>query len=1320
MAVRERDEAVERSMTRFGPYEVVEVVSLTANGSVMTAHLPGHGPQKFAIKFFKSQQTDPDEPQWDSQLFLDRARIQKSVVAAGARYWLPIHDMGSTPEGAWVATDYFALSAQKLIDARMKLTAAQLQHLVDCVVRGLVELQQARNRSFGSLKPANVIIAPGDVAHTEVFLTDPAHGAGPTEASDLYALGKLIYQLVVQKPFDATSPWPLPESEEWDQLGKTGRGWRELCNDLLVPQANSRPKLADVCWMVRDLRPHRQIRLPRRLLLGPAAAAAIILASLFTLYLLTSSARQQLARARRGWADPFVAAMQDPTRRSRLQADPDVRVAIIDLDNAQLQNISTTDSLRSNLSIAELHRARKAAAEVVQVQQDLSFAHWRRLAELISLQQSYQGRGWIQPADYLGKLIRDAQPTPGTDLAHGIDRLLRVSNLIKTDQQQAENDWQQLTNDTKQLEKTGDRVLSAFARNLRNTASVALSLADSGFGGLESLKTNAKLASRLAQALPNWPDGIDVQRLEVDTASATNLARPTRADIERYLDNLPLYSIRTTETALATATMRKRLTEVEQAVSKSNPTDEDRGGFDHGRQQVVSRIEMFGHTPFIEKELEDGSFSTRKEAIELEIQGLRRFARPESIADLVKNLAPIKTRSPKINAYWEDYKTQLATRDEARSRPNLALIKSQAQQMQSTLTGIDQEMPPVPAGLTGAFRSAAQQHREEQIGTLLASLSADSPQVDALRLASAASGQEQWSRLLQKLAADFPIRKEFLGPDDRPDEKWAQQQPGFWDDPQIQKIVKADVQRLLALRKLSGASREELVKTARAADKAEVAFGAWRELGTQRIQPIWPRGAAELSAERELRDRVSGMLGGLKDPTDRQKPQQILAEQGPIRWRNVAENASGEKTLAAVWEARQSFGIDAGQINSLSPLTRYNLWLWRTHESLAANDEASLRQSVDELTRAASEVKDPRAAALAAALSAPSEKTPTTDQPLGDRAQVALLGAQPPVEFKRVDLPGGKPFYLCTTEVSLGEFVAVVEAAHAWETCRRLPWAYQPGQPDPRRGPRVWEWSAGGLAPPQLWLATDEDNDFAPQLRAERFNRMLLSNAAGGMPSADHPMQQLSAQTALWFAAMCGCRLPTPAEWQAAYQQYEKVDSPQQCNLRDLTWELQRQYASSGKLGAPTTLWPYDDVFQPEGDTRVSMINDMRTRGTNDGALLFRPVGVEGGSVFHHLIGNVAEFLCSEPARFDEMRRQNSLSGLAAFVREYATSLYVIGGSALSPPNVPVDKPLPVSRADQSYSDVGFRLAFTAPPRSLAEKVKWAIAGNSYLWPIEK
>ena len=130
-------------MTKIGQYQIVDVVCMTPTGAVSTVRMPRRSGVVFALKQLKSVHTDPDEPQWDSQLFLDRARVQKSVVAAGGKYWLPIRDMGTAKEGAWVVMDYYPLSAQKLIESHAQLGPGELHHVVQSVVKGLVELQQA-------------------------------------------------------------------------------------------------------------------------------------------------------------------------------------------------------------------------------------------------------------------------------------------------------------------------------------------------------------------------------------------------------------------------------------------------------------------------------------------------------------------------------------------------------------------------------------------------------------------------------------------------------------------------------------------------------------------------------------------------------------------------------------------------------------------------------------------------------------------------------------------------------------------------------------------------------------------------------------------------------------------------------------------------------------------------------------------------------------------------------------------------------------------------------------------------------------------------
>ena len=107
---------------------------------------------------------------------------------------------------------------------------------------------------------------------------------------------------------------------------------------------------------------------------------------------------------------------------------------------------------------------------------------------------------------------------------------------------------------------------------------------------------------------------------------------------------------------------------------------------------------------------------------------------------------------------------------------------------------------------------------------------------------------------------------------------------------------------------------------------------------------------------------------------------------------------------------------------------------------------------------------------------------------------------------------------------------------------------------------------------------------------------------------------------------------------------------------------------------------------------------------------------VPAEGTFHSLIGNVAQLLCEAPDKFDDLHDKSTAAAIRAFLAQSPGSIFVIGGSALSPPDVPLQSPLPVAHTDVGYADVGFRLAFTAPARSLAERLGWVLTGQSYLW----
>ena len=110
--------------------------------------------------------------------------------------------------------------------------------------------------------------------------------------------------------------------------------------------------------------------------------------------------------------------------------------------------------------------------------------------------------------------------------------------------------------------------------------------------------------------------------------------------------------------------------------------------------------------------------------------------------------------------------------------------------------------------------------------------------------------------------------------------------------------------------------------------------------------------------------------------------------------------------------------------------------------------------------------------------------------------------------------------------------------------------------------------------------------------------------------------------------------------------------------------------------------------------------------------VLFRPCSYNFNECFHDLVGNVAEFVLDPGSaiRAETELPAESPDKVAAFFQSPQTKLYVIGGSALSPPEFGFDQPLPVTHEQtlNGFSDVGFRLVFTDPAPA---------RGCSSIWP---
>ncbi|MCD6303459.1 MAG: SUMF1/EgtB/PvdO family nonheme iron enzyme, partial [Planctomycetes bacterium] len=327
--------------------------------------------------------------------------------------------------------------------------------------------------------------------------------------------------------------------------------------------------------------------------------------------------------------------------------------------------------------------------------------------------------------------------------------------------------------------------------------------------------------------------------------------------------------------------------------------------------------------------------------------------------------------------------------------------------------------------------------------------------------------------------------------------------------------------------------------------------------------------------------------------------------------------------------------------------------------------------------------------------------------------------------FVRVAPKDGNACFLSTTEVSAGLFVGVLRQHKAsWPDMGRL----LPNDDD-TYGIRTWLHPANELASLKLsrqWLIN---------VPAALAGKLYPAGAKPAPPTGRSPVQQVSLAAAIYFARLLGCRLPTSAEWRAALEMERARNAGGETvyNLRDATWKKQKDHAAelerSGDLLDPEQYYPDAGIFWPKdippdrrkttGDAVVS------SKVPEDGSLWPVPVDAGGGRVFHHLIGNVAEFVFDDAAALAGLKKPTARS-VTALLEKEGSAGGVIGGSAMSAPGAAgapaarrPGKLTEPARAE-GFSDVGFRLAFAAGRRPLRQellKMLDGLANRGYLAP---
>jgi len=557
-------------------------------------------------------------------------------------------------------------------------------------------------------------------------------------------------------------------------------------------------------------------------------------------------------------------------------------------------------------------------------------------------------------------------------------------------------------------------------------------------------------------------------------------------------------------------------------------------------------------------------------------------------------------------------------------------------------------------------------------------------------------------------------------------------------------VFQPTVERARALAKITEFDRQGLLDWLESPDTRappQAKLLVWRRLGEF---DDWPKTLEDLRRVADIEKQVRDIANQIENKEAVRWVEETLPAESARRWEKVfnalaLERPPGDfsdKDLVAAEAIRREMAVAEDQLASA---TRLRLAIFRLRHSLVNPQQdvsKAARSFLDEVGKLPEKITgNQEVAALVTAIERAIGESPNTDparlfasvgpstgktgirwsvrfSPDGQSLSYTWPGTGHRVAFARVDVPGQKnPTYLSTTEVPLGLFIDAVTAAKAWKPMESM-LAERP------EGPCAWQWaSADGerrVRRAERWL---EGFRYAPDIPRD-------------LPSENHPVQQVSPAAAIYFAWLLGCRLPTAAEWKAA----ARAASPRQRpNLRDKTWAKQQDFLR--QLPGKPPSWPDAGIFWPLGvPGKTGPAAQPLAPDDDDQTLWFQPVG--SGERLTHLVGNVAEFLlemraadqhalAEEVESFpDEVRGPFLRAALLQKLEKSPSLLQVIGGSALSAPQVwdgkkkSFDTPWPVGprvAERRGFSDVGFRLAFTAPGEPFSLALRRILAAAGYL-----
>ena len=1346
-------------MDVYGGYEATEELKLQGRTAIYKARKAGTSePDDLVIVSYSTYLHQDTEKEKTKKNFLDAAQVQQQLAKKNSKYWMPILEMGKKRDFVYYVSEFHPFSLKDLIDRGLKVNSESLRHILQSIINGLQELQAFEQRPHGNLSIENIWLdGKGKASKMGIRISGLVSKADLTaedKVSDFRELGEILYCLASRKNTVSSTMRGVPKQEDWSFLGKRANEWKDLCNALLDPRGayEGRP-LAD---LLKDVNKFKPKVTPPVIISASALLVILIVGGYWYMTRLSDMAAAervpykelwiQYCKEYQAWLQKFsnqvyrkkdVELWEEDTYLKKKIRDPlfSKRKTLYPLDLIGITGDLVVYIQKPPEILKKKPRLRLKVQKAVQFVEALKkdIEEWPRYNELRESTEIFNTNGWQGPAEEIAKL--SPEPVFDGELFNSLKTVNASVNVAN----EARKRWERWLQDIAPLKATNDPVLSGVENYLH------VELAN-----VRDLEELVPVMNRLRQRLDTlikmvqsdtFEKKIDLKRFREESFVKDFQKVPTLADFELWLNTINQYRYLTKDPREEDkAQWEKLIKNIERDLAELSKVGAQTESDDYriDLQKLQNEIIVFDKIPgivknrnFIQESIQKLLLGLNSLKSDVELTLIEKSPNiGEWLAEKRNETIPV---SDEIKTVWIQRRDALIIGKSESDFPELEPFLELRQRYNNTsdfLVGLSGFLPlaSIPSeNIRAKVQQALEQESERQRVSFIQQIlelipwENNSPAIDidtftakneiqTIKTAFINFKQEavRFGQALQEIQKQL---EEGIGLEGAPGEFWKKWKENklftaISEDPSIKPVIT----QLMSLDQIDTETDPTKLteKITNPATSLVEAKSAWLRLGSIRDSASNSEEInQEISAYNSLRSRLSGKL--------RDQIQELAKK----RWLVSTSKTRTREDLTLLFDHMSEFGASQ---EDLGPQMQYNLFIYKElirleqldfpragkdqvrteRDNLVKNFEdqfSSLGAGVLDLIRQLKEVD-------------PSEDTQDmdltkvgpvsvgwSDQSYPDEEMLAFTWKGYRLEFLPVESEDGDIFYLAKTELPLDLVIDWFNETEDWTQFTELiPEVLKDYDGfDERMGPRVWipgEDNDSGILVAEQWLVPSPE--WEGRLYPEDFD-------PGEVWQPGLPIQYVPPRLALYIAQSFGSTLPPLKIWEAAAKTTDTNPQNVPVNLRDLTWQNQKDYLerTNAEIQAMDIPWPDSDTFGPNSVSGIKTgVQATITSPTNDRFLWFAPVDTPVDTTktdkFTHLIGNVGEYVYNGET----------------------DQYYVIGGSALSAPEINPTQNYPVSTSEarNGYSDVGLRLAFRAPKVSPGRQIMKILKNQPFIF----